>query len=572
MGRKLVLAFVLLLALVLRVWRLDSYPVGFTQDEAGIGYDAYSILQTGKDQWGVTLPLTLRSFGDFKFPLYSYLAIPSVAAFGLNEFSVRLPNALIGTLAVLATYLMVLELSKKSPGLNGFFLAIVSAFLLAISPWHIGLSRGAFEANLTTFFIPLGLWAYLKGLTNQKYMTISALAFGLNLFSYYSARFVTPIFVVLLLIFKNGFSKTPKLSLIRIVRGNKVFLTVFGIFVLAVLYSVILGANTRALDVSIFKPTDNWAYVSNRRYEAIQQGLPAQLSRIFSNKYIFTLSEFTKSYLSYFSPNFLFNEGAGEWNYGLIPGRGVLYPIELIFLITCAVALVKGKGFNYWQFIVILVLLSPVPAALSKTVGFAANKVAVMMPSIQVLSAFGAYTLIATIKDRIRNFRFRTLLISGIFLFLAVSLIFFLEDYVYHTRIEAAAPMQYGMKEAVLFMNKVSYKYRAIYVSRTLGAPNIWIQFYEKWNPKDVQNSSKSWLKYENEGFLYLDQLDGYQLGKYRFGSLYYSQNKDKEGILFVGKPEEFPEKIVALHTVYYPDGKPAILIVDPSSQAFAVK
>ncbi len=566
MTRKLILTFILLLALLLRVWKLGTFPVGFTQDEAGIGYDAYSILQTGKDQWGVTLPLTLRSFGDFKFPLYSYLAIPSVAVFGLNEFSVRLPNALIGTLAVFATYLMVLELSKKSPGFNGFTLAILSAFLLAISPWHIGLSRGAFEANLTTFFIPIGLWAYLRGLTNRRYMAISALAFGLNLFSYYSARFVTPIFVILLLIFKNGFSKTPKLSLVRIVRENKVFLAVFGIFVLAVFYSVLLGANRRALDVSILRPTDNWASVSTRRYEAVQQGFPDQISRIFSNRYIFTLSQFTKSYLSYFSPNFLFNEGAGEWNYGLIPGTGVLYPIELIFLIVSFVVIIKGKGFAYWQLIVFLVLLAPIPTALSKTVGFAANKVAIMMPAIQVLSAFGIYLSINWIREKVRFQWLKTFLIYGIFAVLGIFLIFFLEDYFYHTKIEAAVPMQYGEREAFVYVNKIAGNYETIYVGRGLGSPNIWVEFYEKWDPREVQLASQKWLRYQQEGFIYLDRLEGYWLGKYRFGSLYYNNNKDKQGILFVGKPEEFSEKVTALHTVYYPDGKPAILIVDPSS------
>ena len=155
---------ILTLALVLRIVGLSEFPVGFTQDEAGLGYDAYSILKTGKDMWGETLPLTLRSFGDYKLPLYSYLAIPSVSIFGLNEFAVRLPGAIFGTLAILACYLMVKRLSENEN------LAIYSALFLALSPWHISLSRGAFEANLTTFFIPLGVWSFLNGMKNSKKM------------------------------------------------------------------------------------------------------------------------------------------------------------------------------------------------------------------------------------------------------------------------------------------------------------------------------------------------------------------------------------------------------------------
>lgn len=141
--KRFLLPAILLLAFFLRVLWLDKYPIGFTQDEAGLGYDAYSLLKTGKDMWGTTLPLTLRSFGDYKLPLYSYLTIPSVYIFGLSEFAVRLPGAIFGTLAILACYLMVKKLSENEN------LAIYSALFLALSPWHISLSRGAFEANLT---------------------------------------------------------------------------------------------------------------------------------------------------------------------------------------------------------------------------------------------------------------------------------------------------------------------------------------------------------------------------------------------------------------------------------------
>ena len=569
--RKYLIIFILALAFFLRVIGIAKYPVGFTQDEAGIGYDVYSILKTGKDQWGVTLPLTLRSFGDFKLPLYSYLAIPSVAVFGLNEFAVRFPNALFGTLAVLVTYLMVQELFKKS-SFNARLVAILSALLLAISPWHISLSRGAFEANLTTLLIPVGIWAYLLGSKKHWYVILSALAFGLNLFSYYSARMVTPIIIISLLIYKNGTFKFSLNRISSILKENKLFLGLFGIFVLGVIYSMFLGANRRALDVGIFNPTDKWASVANRRLEAIQNGLPEPLARLFSNKYTYVFSNFTRSYLSYFSPNFLFIQGAGEWNYGMIPGRGVLYTIEIVFLFLSLVAIINKKRFRYWQVMVIWILVSPIAASISKSVGFAGNKVAVMIPAIQIFSALGLVVLMRMIKDYFKKDIIQKSLTYLIFIILIVSLVSFLEDYKYHTKLPAAPQMQYGAQEWVTYVKGVEDKYGIIYVSRSLGAPNIWIQFYEKWDPKEVQKASKEWLNYEKEGFLYLDRLDGYSLGKYRFGSLYYEKNKSIAGILFVGKPEEFPEKIPTLHTVYYPDGKPAILIVDPSSQGFAAR
>src|SRR3989344_4338949 len=111
--RKWLLAVILGLAFFLRIAGLSSFPPGFTPDEASFGYDAYSILKTGKDQWGKPFPVVLESFGDFKSPLYTYLAVPSVASFGLNKFAVRLPNAILGTIAVYITYLLAKKLFSK---------------------------------------------------------------------------------------------------------------------------------------------------------------------------------------------------------------------------------------------------------------------------------------------------------------------------------------------------------------------------------------------------------------------------------------------------------------------------
>ena len=136
---------------VLRLAWLAKYPSGFTPDEAAFGYNAYSLLKTGRDEWGTTwwklFFYNMRSFGDYKLPLYSYLAVPTVAWLGLSELSVRLPGAVLGTMSVIGVYYLAAELFTKRIG-------ILAALLLAISPWHIQLSRGAFEANLKLFFFP----------------------------------------------------------------------------------------------------------------------------------------------------------------------------------------------------------------------------------------------------------------------------------------------------------------------------------------------------------------------------------------------------------------------------------
>src|SRR4030042_5000305 len=176
MNKKILL--ILILAFFLRFYSFPSIPLGFSPDEASFGYDAYSLLKTGKDQWGHKLPLVLESFGDFKSPLYTYMAIPFISIIGLTKFAVRLPNALLGTAAVYVTYLLVKTIKNyfdKKLEIGNWKLETYASLLLAISPWHIMMSRGAFEANLTTFFLPLGMYLFLIGLKNHKYLVFSFL-------------------------------------------------------------------------------------------------------------------------------------------------------------------------------------------------------------------------------------------------------------------------------------------------------------------------------------------------------------------------------------------------------------
>src|SRR4030042_6821920 len=89
------LILISLVALVLRLWKLGSIPPSLNWDEAAFGYNAYSILKTARDEYGNFLPLA---------PIYVYLAVPSVALFGLTEFAVRFPAALFGALSVFLIY------------------------------------------------------------------------------------------------------------------------------------------------------------------------------------------------------------------------------------------------------------------------------------------------------------------------------------------------------------------------------------------------------------------------------------------------------------------------------------
>jgi 4-amino-4-deoxy-L-arabinose transferase-like glycosyltransferase len=550
--RKIALILVIGLAFLLRIVWLTKYPTGFTADEASLGYDAYSILKTGKDQWGQVLPLALRSFGDFKLPLYTYITIPSVAFLGLNEFAVRLPAVILGSLGVLVVYLLVKELFSDEK------LGIFSAFLLAISPWHLSLSRGAFEANLTTLFLPLAILLFLKGFKEKKYLILSALVFGLNLFTYHSARYITPLIILILAYWKRSAIKEK----------YKDFLIpslVFVFFLSLVLGIMLTGGGSRAADVAIFNPTDNWQSVADERFKAVWVGLPNNIARIFINKAVYVVKQFIQNFLTYTSFNFLFLQGAGEGTYGMIPGYGVLYLIELLFLFAAIAKYLKEKDEKI-GFIIVWILIGFIPASFSKGNGFAANRAAVVMPAIQVFSAYGALAIL----DRYKSGWLKRYLPYGLIIVLLFSLICFLEKYFYYAPAYFAPSMWYGRGEAVIYIKNIEEQYKEIIFSRSLSEPQIFIAFYQKLNPADYQKESANWLVYQKENKPFLDQLGSYWLGKYHFTDINYSANKSKKGILLVGKPEEFPSSISPLKIINYPDGSPAIFIVDPNQTKYA--
>lgn len=154
------LVLIIAISLLLRIYNLANNPIALNQDEAINGYDAYSLIATMRDHHGNFLPIMLESFGDWVSPVITYITIPFVQLFGLSEFSIRLPVALLGVGTVVLIYLFSLQV------LNDKKLALIAAFLLAIIPWHITLSRWAIPPSIVPFFMLLFMTVFLWAVKN----------------------------------------------------------------------------------------------------------------------------------------------------------------------------------------------------------------------------------------------------------------------------------------------------------------------------------------------------------------------------------------------------------------------
>lgn len=219
-----VLALIFIFAVFVRVYDFPNNPPGINQDEQASAYEAYSLLTTGKDKWGYTLPVYFPAWGSGQNVMYAYLTVPSIAIFGLNTFAVRLP-ALIMALATIIFFYFIL---RKQFDLKT---AQIGTFLLATLPWHVMMSRWSLESNALPFFVALGILTVMYALDYSKskldlrkkiFIAISLIPLAFGLYAYAIGVFVVPVFFALILFFHF---KTLK-------ENKKIWLIAFGLFMI----------------------------------------------------------------------------------------------------------------------------------------------------------------------------------------------------------------------------------------------------------------------------------------------------------------------------------------------------
>lgn len=530
-----ILLAILVLASLLRFWALGNNPPSLTWDEAAWGYNAYSLGIDGKDEFGEFLPVTnLRSFGDFKPPMYAYLDVLPVKILGLNEFSVRLPSALFGVLTVLATYFLILEIFRASK--NNKLYALFSALFIAISPWHIMLSRAAFEANVASFFIILGVLLFLKSMrSNGKFFALSLVSFVLSMYTFNTARIISPLIVLsLFFLFRKNLFNLRKKAIIGIVISLILFLPL-GKFLTS------SQASLRFREVNIFSsigPID----VSNIE---IRNDNNSFISKVIHNRRFIYSVEYLKHYFDNLSPNFLFGTGDGNPKFS-IQEVGQLYLWDLPFLIAGIIFLIRKKE-GYWYILPLWLILAIVPAATARETPHAL-RTETTLPTFQALAAYGLVNLF-------QNLRFKKTsrgVTSSIFaLLLFVNFLYFLHGLFTHYPKEFSGEWQYGYKESINYVAGIENNFNQINVTDDLGRPYIYYLFYKKVNPSEFRKTAI--VREDPFGFI---TVDGF--GKYRFGRNLGKISKNK-GNLYVDVPSRLPKKVKILKTFYLLNGDPVL-------------
>ncbi len=543
-GKGVFLLLILALAFFLRVYKVTENPPSLNWDEVSIGYNAYSIYKSGKDEWGKFLPLHFRAYGEYKLPAQIYASIPGIAVFGLNELGVRITPVVYGTLTVLLLYLLTQELFKKPA------VALTAAFLLAISPWHIHLTRASFESSFSVFWVLMGIWFMVKGSTQKKWLLLSVIPWVIAIYTYNAARVFVPLFLLTsFLIYRKEFVKHKKVLLLSVI--------LFVVFLLPLVPFSLRGevANRYKL-VSIFNEPGLIPRIDEARNLS---SLPEGITRLIHNRVTYTTFYFISNYLVHFTPDYLFINGAPHKQHH-VQDIGQLYFIQAPFILVGILLLFKTRSPHRWLLLTWL-LLAFIPVAVTRDSIPHALRTIIAAPTYQILTAYGLVFGLSKIK---KEYVKRTIVV-GAFIALGVQFAAYLNNYYNIYPKLYSRDWQYGYKQVVSYIKENYDKYDKIVFSRTYGEPHMFSLFYLAWDPASYQDDPNL-VRFQAYDWVWVTNFDKFyfpDLGDR--GTMYADLVKkyDNKKVLFVGKPGDFPEYLPKLLEVNFLNGKEAFEVVE---------
>lgn len=546
-SKKIILILIIILGFILRVYKVDQFPPSLTWDEAALGYNAYSILQTGRDEYGNFLPLIFKSFGDYKPGLYVYLTVPFIAIFGLNELAVRLPSVILGSLIPLLAFLLVRKIFQS----EDLKLPLVTASLLAISPWAIHFSRGAWETNVAFFEILLATYLMFKAKEGNKiYLILSLLFFSASIFTYQSAKIVAGLIFLCLIIYFRKYFFSKEIRMLTAVLA--VFLSI--VFLVSI---ASVEVRSRLMYLSQLNYPRKEAEVMQIKSEE-DKSSPELYFNLFHSQYLENLKVVTERYLNYFSFKFLFTESSDGDRQGL-SRYGAMHLFELpLFLIGIFSLLKFSKGPK--KLILFWAAISIIPASLSRE----PISLVRSLPLVFALEVIAAIGLIEIFK-LISKWKTLSKLTYAIFLlFVFYNMIIFLDKLFIHSPRDFSQAYLYGYKQAVSFISQNQQNFQRVIFTTSYKEPYVYYLFYTKYPPEKFQKQANLEILYPPD----VGEIP--KIDNIEFTRADYPKYRFLKNVLIIGTPEELKESDInikeeakILKKIDFLDGTRAFNIVE---------
>lgn len=536
------LVVISLVALFLRFFKLGEIPNGLYQDETAIGYNAYSLLLTGRDEHNAAYPFYFKSFGDWKLPVYIYLTAGSVRLFGLNEFSVRFPSALFGVLSVIVLYFYIRAIMKNPT------LALLTSGLLAINPWHVFYSRATFEVSVALFFFLVGALFLDLSLNNRKKgaLIVSALSFLIAFWSYNLTRVLSPmLFILLILQYRKHLNYLSKIEIGLTLAFSSIILLPFFISLGQ------SGGATSAAGTLIHSSASVQARLLEFRSYLIE--LPAPFVKLLFNKWALTGWQYVTNIASYLSVPFFFLTGSDHGNHG-IGTNGLFYLFELPFLLIGVFSLIRQKlpwSFHFFIWAIATVAV----ASLTRESPHATRSFFLTIP-VEAMVAWGLLTALSYWRSS-KKTPASYVLAMALCAASIWNIAYYYTSYFIRFPIAYAPSWRSADKSLSLFIGEVERDYEKVVFDKKAGFMYTSLLFYTSFSPKQYQETAK-YAPDDSEGF-----SDLLSFGKYEFREINWSKDLNSH-TLIIATPDQIPPEGTLLRTFSYPR-RPIVLSVKQS-------
>lgn len=533
--KKVLLIGIIFLAAFFRFWQLTDVPPSLYWDEVSQGYNAYLIAETGRDEHRESFPLArFQAFGDYKAPVNIYLTAASILAFGKTDFAVRFPSAVLGTLTVLATYFFVSYLFFKDKKAEWY--ALLSAFLLSISPWHIQLSRASFEANIATFFTVLGAILFFYAVRKRPWtIVLSVISFVLAFYSFNSHRIFVPLLVLLL-------AAVEYRELVKM-KKQAIIGTLIGVILLLpfAIYFSTPESKLRFQEVNIFSDIS----IIEKSNQLTAEDHNSLFAKVVDNRRVLFAEKYLENYFSFFDPKFLFITGDQNPRFSdQSNGELFLFMIPLLLI---------GLYNLFWyrkQFLVIIgwLLLSPIAAATAREVPHALRG-ETFIPTFEVIASVGLVSIFIFLYKHFK--KFAIVFPITVSIVILISVFQFWHNYLNHNPIKYSSDWQYGYKQTINKVHEIEKNYDKIYFTNAYGRAYIYIAWYDEFDPQRFWKEVD--MKRDIFGFYNVNSL-----GKFVFTD---NPPTNTNNALYITTPDQVPKNFHIIDKVDFLDGKGAFVL-----------
>jgi len=572
MNSKLAIFLLIGFTLISRLVLVNYAPASLNWDEVSHGYNAYSILTTGKDEWGEKMPIIFRAFGDYKLPVYIYSTVISVWAFGLTEVGVRLPSVLGGIVIVIMAFLISREIWGESKNKN--LIGFISGLFAVFEPWSFFLSRPALEGNLAQAFVASGIYFLIKSLKTKGFglLFISLLLLSISVWTYNSARIFVPTFILI-----TAFTFRNTLKTIVRSSGYKYALLIPTGIVVGMIYQLLSPTGlARYSSVNILDQGAINSIIEQR----ITNNYPEIVERLIFNRPVYFVSSFVKNYVSHFDPYYLFIQGGTHYQFS-IPNMGILLPLSAPFVLLGLIRLFnerKSKKVEL-KLIALWILCAPIASSLTREAPHVLRAIT-FLPLPMILSGAGVVGLIEYLRSRWST-RSAYTIGAVMVLLMGVTIANYFSSYFGSYRTNYSWAWQYGHKELAAYIQENYDNYDKIVITKKYGEVHEFMLFHLKWNPESYRND-KNLIRYTKSGWYWVDGFD-----KFAFVNDWQIKPNERNEfvlesggivscervrcLLVTGEESEF-KNWALVGKINFLDGKEAFRMYKNTTEGFAMK